>query len=163
MNQDVPKLHNIKVHLAPQSSVQVKARPSVTSHCLPTSEFSPVPGSQELFHWSVKATDSARGESWGQTNCSHLGEHSLTWARIATSLATMSKDEGNPLSFSSFGIFMRNFWVYSIHNGPLQSRNITEQQHQHCFLFIFSPSFSPFSLGNGNLVFQNLWRENTSN
>lgn len=106
------------------------------------SAFSPVSESLEpvpLVSKGHRLCERWRRSDWTRANCSHLGDHSLLWASIATSLPAICKDKETHLSFLSPGIFMRNPWVYSMRNvPPLLSRNTTVQQHQQCFLHVFS-------------------------
>ncbi len=132
---------------------------------LPMSAFSPVAESPEpvpLVSKGHRLCERWRWSDWAQANCSHLGDHSLVWASIATSLPAMCKDKGTHLSFSSPGIFMRNPWVYSTCNGPLESRNTAAQQHLQCFLLVFFPLLLSHSVRETSCS-KNLWRENTSN
>lgn len=122
------------------SKMDIKSGLQSQASALPMSVFSPVPESPEpvpLVSKGLRLCERWRWSDWGQANCSHLGEHNPMYASIATSLSTMCKDKATHLSFSAPGIFMRNPWVYSMCNGPLQSRNTAAQQQKECFLLIF--------------------------
>lgn len=129
------------------SKLDHQSGPQSQASALPMSAFSPVsqgPESVPLVSKGHRLCERWRRSDCAQANCSHLGDHSLVWASIATSLPAICKDKATHLSFLSPGIFMRNPWVYSMCNGPLQSRNTAAQQHQHYFFsfFPFLPSHS---------------------